>query len=225
MDNSISENEILYTAKNHKYPVYIMIVLFVISLVGAILMTIFWFHMEYKIGFFAFVFMFATVSYRNFFFWINFFTDKLFITSDGILMKQNKEFKKIKFEEIQFVKQENRAESTNFKTYTIIKLKNSEEIFCMNIANFKEFIEEIKKIYPSFDSEDCFKEDIDEEVKMVKSSLFALATLLVCFGLRQFGLYFFLNKVFWIICTPIVILLVIFVVIPMHKKLNKKENK
>jgi len=92
----------------------------------------------------------------------------------------------------------------------------------MNISDFKEFVEVIKETYPAFDCEDCIKEDIGEEIKTLKSALSALAVLLIYFSIKQFGFYFFMNKFFWMICTPIIILVTI-AIIPTLKKLNKKN--
>lgn len=223
MNSLFYDNEIFYKTQNHRYSIYLMIILFLVSLISAILMTIFWFHLEYKFGFFAFAFMFIAGARRNFPYFIDYFTNKLFITSNGILIKKNKDYKKIPFEEIQFIKQENRGEETNFKTCIIINMKNEEEVFCNNILDFKKFIDEIKKIYPSFDCDDCFKEDLDKEIQAIKSSLGMLATILLCFAIRQFGINFFMNKVFWMICIPIVIIIV-GSLLPTLKKIKDKKR-
>lgn len=222
MDDFSSSDQILYTAQNHKYPLYIMAIFSIIS-IFAIVFMFFWFHMDYGISFFFLILMLYVANRRNFPYLINFFVNKIYLTSDGLLIKKNKECTRIKFEEIHFIKQENRGEETNFRTYLIIKLSNEEEIFCTNVANFKELVEKIKKVYPPFDYDDCFKEDVKEEIKVLKSSLQVLAILTVGFGIKLFGFSFYMNKYFWGICI-IVLILMLFYIVPLIKKLNKVKS-
>lgn len=223
MTNSIPENNILYTAQNDKTVIYTIKVYLIISILISTLLTIMYFNMNYKLGLYVFVCIFILFSACALFFESRFFTDRLFITSNGILIKQNKEYRSINFKDLNLINQE-RIKMNRFDTMkTIIKLNNNEKIECMNIENFEDFIGEVKKIYPSLNYEECLKIDIDSELNNLKNNITTLIFAIIIGGMKFWGAKFLLSQPFWmLLALPIVIIVVSY--LPYYKKLKKKER-
>lgn len=228
MTNSIPENNILYTAQNDKSLVYGMTIFLIILTVISPIVIIFLYpnaeDMNYKLGLIVFVLMFFLVLVSAFFLERRFYKDRIYITSNGILIKQNKFFKSINFGDIELIKQEVVIQTRyTARTNLIIQLKNEETITCMNIAKFEEFIGEIKKIYPSFDDMKCLKTNIESKLNDLKTLLILIIVSMLGFGLKDLGHHFYLNQRFWIFYTlPTIFIIICF--IPYYIKLKKKER-
>lgn len=223
MTNSISEANILYTAQNDKTVIYTIKVYLIISILISTLLTIFYFNMDYKLGLYVFIYIFILFSVCALFWNSRFFTDRLFIASDRILIKQNKNYKNINFEDIILINQQRIKTSRYDRMKVIIHLKNGEKIECMNIENFEGFIGEIKKICPSFNDKQCLKMDVDSELNNLKNNIITLIFAIIIGGMKFWRAKFLLSQPFWMfVALPITIIIVSY--IPYYIKLKKKER-
>lgn len=222
MINSMPEENILYKAQNDRTVIYTITILLIILAVMALLLTIFYFGKNYMLGLFVFIYMAALITVGAFYLEPRFHTDRLFINSEGIFIKQNKEYRSIKFEEISNITRERVKGSSYSRMSLIIQKKTGEIIECMSIENFEYFIKIIKQLYPSFNDTECLKLDISSELNNLKSNFGAIILLSICAGLKIWGIKFCINKNFWIFdVLPSILLIIAY--IPKYTKLKKKE--
>ena len=101
----------------------------------------------------------------------NYFLNFIGLTKDGIIVKQNKDYKVVLYENIRLIKRY----STRHNSYTLIKKKNDENVFGPNIKDLNELVHQIRTIYPAFTNSEGIIQGFDEDIT---SSGFALLIIL-----------------------------------------------
>lgn len=185
------QEEFLYKSKNTKEFIILSIVYCILAVGVAIAMYFF------KLNYFSD--LTPSFSFNNPFDWMpcllillalliimgsihSYFSNYLGIVKDGIIIKQNRKFEKILFENIKLIKKY----YTKHYAYTLIKMKNGKEVYAPDIKDLKEFTKRINILYPAFCNYEGIVQSYDEDIRRTSVSGIILLLLAMYYSYKIF---------------------------------------